>query len=366
MRSEREANRIVRSWLETGSTAVPERVIDAVLADLHVTPQRRPPWSARRLQGMNTVARLAAIAAVIAVAVAAAAGLVPRAPSVGSPSESGPPVGASFNAPSASPSASGATITGTVEYPFRGSERWTVAVDSSMAESSLRGSADVTGPAGSFRIALECVDLITDETWVLGGEIAESDSAERQAGTRAAVILRDDSPQKVALWYEDPPPAADCASFMENIPREMYSVPDPMVFSTVEEGNITLPPPPAPRASPSLQSPRSTATGGDCLLELTHNRSDRLMDYGVRGKGFKPNLANAPVVTFSENGRRFFELSDRDAAPEEQGTDEQGSFGGGFSLANESIPIDRGREWKAVATDGTCTAEVTFDPYEFR
>jgi hypothetical protein len=70
MSADRDVNRIVRSWLEEGVTALPDRVLDTVLDQLPATPQRRAWWPARRLRLMNLPARLAvAAAAVAAVAV---------------------------------------------------------------------------------------------------------------------------------------------------------------------------------------------------------------------------------------------------------------------------------------------------------
>ena len=44
MSTERDVNRIVRSWMEEGVTALPDRVLDAVLDQLPATPQRRATW----------------------------------------------------------------------------------------------------------------------------------------------------------------------------------------------------------------------------------------------------------------------------------------------------------------------------------
>ena len=41
MSTDRDVTRIVRSWLEEGVTALPDRVLDAVLDQLPATPQRR-------------------------------------------------------------------------------------------------------------------------------------------------------------------------------------------------------------------------------------------------------------------------------------------------------------------------------------
>jgi hypothetical protein len=47
-RSEPDATRIVRLWLEEGVTALPDHVLDAVIDQLPATSQRRPSWLTRR------------------------------------------------------------------------------------------------------------------------------------------------------------------------------------------------------------------------------------------------------------------------------------------------------------------------------
>ncbi len=70
MSTDREVTRIVRSWLEEGVTALPDRVLDAVLDQVPATRQRRAWWPARRFAQMNTFAKIAmAAAAVVALAV---------------------------------------------------------------------------------------------------------------------------------------------------------------------------------------------------------------------------------------------------------------------------------------------------------
>lgn len=44
MSTDREVERIVRSWMDEGVTALPDRVLDAVLDQLPATPQRRFTW----------------------------------------------------------------------------------------------------------------------------------------------------------------------------------------------------------------------------------------------------------------------------------------------------------------------------------
>ena len=76
MSSDRETTRRVRSWLETGVTAIPERVLDAVLDQLPTTPQRRPRWPVRRDSEMSTNLRLGGLAAAVIVLVVAGGALL--------------------------------------------------------------------------------------------------------------------------------------------------------------------------------------------------------------------------------------------------------------------------------------------------
>ena len=55
MSTDREVTRIVRSWLEEGATALPDRVLDAVLDQVPATRQRRARWPAWRFRDMNNV-----------------------------------------------------------------------------------------------------------------------------------------------------------------------------------------------------------------------------------------------------------------------------------------------------------------------
>ncbi len=69
MTADPEITRIVRSWLEDGVTSIPDRVLDAVMADLSATPQRRRWMQARRDVSMNNYARLAAVMVVVSILV---------------------------------------------------------------------------------------------------------------------------------------------------------------------------------------------------------------------------------------------------------------------------------------------------------
>lgn len=86
MSTERDVDRIVRSWLEDGVNVLPDRVLDAVLDQLPATPQRRAGWLARRSPLMNNTIRMAAVAAVVLVAVVVTFAVLSRGGTGGPPS----------------------------------------------------------------------------------------------------------------------------------------------------------------------------------------------------------------------------------------------------------------------------------------
>ena len=70
MTTDREMERIVRSWLEPGLTTLTDDVLDPVLDQLPATPQRRRWSPAGRIAPMNPIAKFAiAAAAVVVVAI---------------------------------------------------------------------------------------------------------------------------------------------------------------------------------------------------------------------------------------------------------------------------------------------------------
>jgi hypothetical protein len=106
MSTDRDTTRIVRSWLEEGVTALPDRVLDTVLDQLSTTHQRRSWWPPRRMSQMHGYTRLAIGAAVVLVAAIAGYSLLPRSGSVGNPGTSPSP------APTAGPLPSGSMAAG--------------------------------------------------------------------------------------------------------------------------------------------------------------------------------------------------------------------------------------------------------------
>jgi hypothetical protein len=121
MSTDRDVNRIVRSWLEEGVSALPDRVLDTVLDQLPATPQRRLWWPVRRYREMNSFAKLAVAAAAVALVAFVGLRLLPGQGSVGSvPSPSATPATSPSTAPPspiASPSASNVPTAFPVELP---------------------------------------------------------------------------------------------------------------------------------------------------------------------------------------------------------------------------------------------------------
>ena len=103
MSTDRDVTRIVRSWLEEGVTALPDRVLDTVLDQLPATPQRRAPWPVRRLLDMHIPARLAVAAAVVALVAVVGAIAIPRGGGVAAPQPTASPTPAPTPSPSPIP-----------------------------------------------------------------------------------------------------------------------------------------------------------------------------------------------------------------------------------------------------------------------
>jgi hypothetical protein len=230
MKSERDATRIVRSWLEAGSTGIPDRVLDAVLSELPSTPQRRSRWSPWRSQTMNAFIKIGAVAAVLLLAVVVGIRFLPGDANVGGPA--GSPVAGQFT--------------------FDADREITVNMDAVADGSILGGSvagSPVTGLSGSavityvgegeFTVGLQCARQFDDQTWLLAGAVETASGVDVPVGQWQAVTVRDTSPQQVNLHGKPEGLSDDCVQFVRNIPDS--AVEGPEMIGPVKEGGITLP-----------------------------------------------------------------------------------------------------------------------------
>ena len=106
MSTDRDVTSIVRSWLEEGATALPDRVLDTVLDRLPATSQRRAWRPAWRFREMRNVWKLAIAAAAVVVVAIAGINLLPGRGGVGVavPSPTPSPTPSPIASPSPSPS----------------------------------------------------------------------------------------------------------------------------------------------------------------------------------------------------------------------------------------------------------------------
>jgi hypothetical protein len=118
MRSDRDTARAVRSWLEDGVTALPDRVLDDVLDRLPATRQRRAWWPRWVLPRLNRATGLGLASA--AVLVAAILGVSYLAPGGGVGGLFGEPTPTSTVSPRPLPGSEGILAAGTylVDDPF--------------------------------------------------------------------------------------------------------------------------------------------------------------------------------------------------------------------------------------------------------
>jgi hypothetical protein len=160
MSTDRETTRLVRSWLEEGVTALPDRVLDAVLDQVPATPQRRSWWPARRSNRMNTYLKFAiAAAAVLAVAVVGY-NFLPGGGGVGGPTAT--------PSPSLAPLAVGNFDShgGSIELDATGDG---AAVTGTMTYTDV-GGADL----GGFTVDLACTRTTDGGLIIIGGPVIES------------------------------------------------------------------------------------------------------------------------------------------------------------------------------------------------
>ena len=256
MSTERDATRIVRSWLEEGVTALPDRVLDLVLDEIPTTPQRRPWWPSRRFAHVNKYAQAAIVAVAVLVVAVVAYRLLPGV--------SGPGGQTSASAvPSASPAAlaSGSFIS-------HGAQ---IELYASGAGSNVTGSmtaTDVGGDViGSFTVDLACTRVTNSGLILIGGLVTDSTNYDDFApkGGRVAIVLQRGSPVKAFIHAEYPdPPGANCQAFLEGVPDVGDPGFEPSALEPIE-GTIEL-----RQSSPAVSAEPSVAADGSLPVGSTH------------------------------------------------------------------------------------------------
>jgi hypothetical protein len=113
-RTEPDATRIVRLWLEEGVTALPDHVLDAVLDQLPATSQRRPTWLARRSPFMSKFVGFGLAAAAVVILAVIGIQLIGGSNPGGPPQDPSPSPSVE---PSVAPSAGPSTADGTLGPP---------------------------------------------------------------------------------------------------------------------------------------------------------------------------------------------------------------------------------------------------------
>jgi hypothetical protein len=103
MSADRDVTRIVRSWLHEDAHEDADRILNLVLDELDITPQRRAFWLARRFHDMNNTVRIAVAAAALVAVVLVGIQLF-RGANVGAQPSSSPTL-APTPSPSATPAA---------------------------------------------------------------------------------------------------------------------------------------------------------------------------------------------------------------------------------------------------------------------
>ena len=210
MSTDRDVERIVRSWMDEGVTALPDRVLDLVLDQIPATPQRRSWWPSRRFPVMTNVVRIAVAAvAVVAIAILGIS-LLPKS-GVGGPSATATPLPAASPAPLA-----------VGRFSSHGGQ---VQLDATGDGTNVTGSMTYTdvGVAdfGDFTVDLACTRTTESGLILIGGPVTDSTNSDEWApkGSNVAILLQRGSPVKALFWFEHPDPhEPSCPAALETIP----------------------------------------------------------------------------------------------------------------------------------------------------
>ena len=229
MTTSRDPDRLIHAFVREGAEQLDDQIYDAVRAEIDQKRQRVVigPW---RVPDMSKLVPIGlGAAALIAVLVIGSQFLGPAATDG---------VGA---APSAEPTASPSTtpIGGIVHYGVSD----TTEVEAVADGSSVSGTAVSTSPSGIHTVQLECA-VRDGDTWAFGGTVEQTTVPGERAGFWSAVMVREGSPQHVAIWLsDDKVEGIDCAGWLG-----AFAIADVGLenFVPVESGALVPPPDLAP------------------------------------------------------------------------------------------------------------------------
>jgi hypothetical protein len=206
MRTEQETTRIVRSWLEEGVTALPDRVLDAALDQVPATQQRRPWWRAWRSPYMNNPVRYVVAAAAVLVVALVGYQFLPSNSGSGAP-------------PSAAPSPTGAALLARGTFKLYGAE---VELSATGGGDSVTGTMVVSHEEGDVSVDLKCTRTTEDGVILIAGDITDSKSPYARKGAREVLVLKPGSPVYASFDSEgraggDVMPAASCPALLQQV-----------------------------------------------------------------------------------------------------------------------------------------------------
>jgi hypothetical protein len=232
MTAPNDLDRQLQAFLTDGPTELPDPSFDAVRDRIETTRQRIVigPW---RFPDMNKLVPIGLGAAAVVVVILIGIQLL------------GPPAsGGVGGAPSATPTAppSPTPIGGTVDYQLDRAPA-TTTVDAVADGASVSGTAVTTLSTGTHTVRLECAARNGD-TSAFGGTIEQTTLPGERAGSWSAVIVRDGSPQQIAIWLsDDKSEGSDCDGWLASIDLAEIGL---EIFQPVESGALVPPPEPAP------------------------------------------------------------------------------------------------------------------------
>ena len=220
--SDRDVNRVIRSWLHEDRHEDVSRVAGAVLDQVEATPQRRATWwPARRTPNMNKF-------------VPSASARLPWSwPSSSGPSSSAPASDGVGGAPSTTPSPS--PIGGKVEYQIDGAAA-TTEVTAVADGASVSGTAVTKFGGGTHTVRLACAA----GTAIPGPSPARPSRPRSQASVPATGRRSSSRTARPSTSGSGSPTTSRRVATVTTCWK--LPLPDPSAFSPVESGALVPPP----------------------------------------------------------------------------------------------------------------------------